>query len=85
MIVTCCDENSKIQNYKKAYRELQRRLSDTYKNQDHLKINEVRKKQIGLGMRGDKIRTYRVRDNLAKDHRTGKKISLDKLNRGEWF
>lgn len=31
-----------------------------------------RKQQVGSGMRGDKIRTYRFQDNMVKDHQTNR-------------
>lgn len=45
---------------------------------------KVRKEQVGTGMRGDKIRTYRMQDDQVKDHRTGKTWKLKKWMRGEW-
>lgn len=35
-----------------------------------------RKAQVGSGMRGDKVRTYRVRDDIVTDHRSGRKARL---------
>jgi len=46
--------------------------------------NKQRKSQIGSGQRGDKIRTYRTQDDLVKDHRTGKKMSLHRWVEGRW-
>lgn len=34
-------------------------------------------------MRGDKIRTYRERDDIATDHRTEQKVKLSFVLRGE--
>lgn len=33
-----------------------------------------RREQAGSGQRGDKVRTIRFQDDVATDHRTGKKI-----------
>jgi len=46
--------------------------------------NEDRKKQIGCGMRSDKIRTYRQQDDQVVDHVTGKTWKLKKWLRGDW-
>lgn len=46
--------------------------------------NNNRKAQIGSGMRGDKIRTYREQDDLVTNHITGKKMSLEKWRKGSW-
>ncbi len=44
----------------------------------------TRQTQVGSGMRGDKIRTYRMQDDQVNDHRTGKKWQLTKWMRGDW-
>ena len=45
--------------------------------------NTERRGQLGSGMRGDKVRTYRVRDDQIVDHRTGAKFRLAAWMRGE--
>lgn len=48
-----------------------------------------RKSQVGSGMRGDKIRTYRFQDDTVKDHITGKSSTCTKILNGYfdvlWF
>lgn len=36
--------------------------------------DDVRRQQIGSGMRGDKRRTYRSQDDVVTDHVTGKSM-----------
>ena len=43
-----------------------------------------RKLQVGSGMRGDKIRTYRFQDDVVKDHITGKSASVRQVLRGNF-
>lgn len=43
-----------------------------------------RKEQVGSGMRGDKIRTYRFQDNTVTDHLTGKTAQVDKVMKGRF-
>jgi peptide chain release factor 1 len=43
-----------------------------------------RKEQVGSGMRGDKIRTYRFQDNTAKDHETGQQAQLSRVLAGNF-
>lgn len=43
-----------------------------------------RREQVGSGMRGDKVRTYRVQDDQVKDHRTGQRWRLASWLAGEW-
>jgi peptide chain release factor 1 len=44
--------------------------------------NVIRAAQVGSGMRGDKIRTYRFRDNSIEDHVTGKSCTCKEFMRG---
>jgi peptide chain release factor 1 len=43
-----------------------------------------RAQQMGSGMRGDKIRTYRTQEDQVTDHRTEQKWNLTKWLRGDW-
>ncbi len=45
---------------------------------------ENRKQQVGSGMRGDKIRTYRFQDDVVKDHVTNKAASTKKVLQGKF-
>jgi peptide chain release factor 1 len=47
-------------------------------------LTEIRKEQVGSGMRGDKIRTYRFQDDIVKDHNTGKSSSVEKIMKGNF-
>lgn len=47
-------------------------------------IASDRKQQIGSGMRGDKIRTYRFQDDVVKDHITNKSASVKKVLSGNF-
>jgi len=44
----------------------------------------LRRGQVGTGMRGDKIRTYRTQDDRVTDHRTDRTWSLKAWSRGDW-
>lgn len=43
-----------------------------------------RKQQVGSGMRGDKIRTYRFQDDMVKDHQSGASASCLKVLAGHF-
>jgi len=47
-------------------------------------LAQDRKEQVGSGMRGDKIRTYRFQDDVVKDHRTEKSANLKQVMRGNF-
>lgn len=53
-----------------------------YKHAINLARN--RKDQVGSGMRGDKIRTYRFQDDVVKDHRTEKTASVKQVLKGNF-
>lgn len=44
--------------------------------------DDVRRLQIGSGMRGDKRRTYRFQDDIVVDHVTGKSMQASKAMKG---
>jgi len=43
-----------------------------------------RKLQVGSGMRGDKMRTYRFQDDVVKDHQTNRSASVKKVLAGNF-
>ena len=47
-------------------------------------IASDRKQQVGSGMRGDKIRTYRFQDDVVKDHITDRTASVKKVLAGNF-
>jgi peptide chain release factor 1 len=61
---------------------LEARVSALFKTQNKIRIDNERKCQVGSGMRGDKIRTYRQRDNIVNDHKSGRKTSLSSIQEG---
>lgn len=72
---------SQHRNKQIAREMLEGRVAAFYAAQSNQKERNERRGMVGSGMRGDKIRTYRVRDDQATDHRTGKKARLqDVLN-----
>lgn len=77
-------EKSQKQNKKQALKTLRARLFQAEEEKHIDKTNKSRRKQVGKGARGDKIRTYRERDDRVVDHRTGRRTSLTRLRRGDW-
>jgi peptide chain release factor 1 len=54
------------------------------KTQYNNEVASNRKQQVGSGMRGDKIRTYRFQDDVVKDHITDKIASVKKILSGNF-
>ncbi len=75
-------ERSQHKNKRQAIKILMARVEELDRKNNQSKENLERKNQIGKGARGDKIRTYRYQDGRAIDHRTGKKVNLNKILNG---
>lgn len=72
------DGRSQLNNKRMALQILATKLEDQHTEQEQKRVSRDRKDQVGTGQRGDKIRTYRVRDNIVIDHRTGQKYQLSR-------
>lgn len=75
-------ERSQWQNRVSALRIIAARLADRARREQGQATAASRRRQVGSGMRGDKIRTVRVRDDRVKDHRTGKQTTLSRYSAG---
>lgn len=78
------DTRSQYQSRKIALQVLNARLEEMDRFKKMVSQNNDRKIQIGSGMRGDKVRTYREQDDQVTDHRTNKKSSLEHWKKGNW-
>jgi len=83
-IVIRLDSKSQHQNKMLALKILKSKLAELQQNKIQAQANLNRKEQVGSGMRGDKIRTYRERDDIVIDHRTDQKWSLGAWLKGNW-
>ncbi len=78
LIVTCQDEKSQHKNKAKALQVLRARLLDKVQQEQHDKISEDRKSQVGSGDRSERIRTYNYPQGRVTDHRIN--LTLYKLD-----
>jgi peptide chain release factor 1 len=78
LVVTCQDEKSQHKNKAKALQVLRARLLDRIEQEQHDKISENRKSQVGSGDRSERIRTYNYPQGRVTDHRIG--LTLYKLD-----
>jgi peptide chain release factor 1 len=77
------DGRNQHKNKEDALKEMSRRVNEFYRT-GHLEEHaEERREQIGKGDRGDKRRTYRVKDAIVIDHITNKTASLKDILRGK--
>jgi len=82
--VRCESERSQHLNKDMATELLRARIQEKERTKVSGDRRASRKKQVGSGMRGDKIRTIRVRDGSVQDHVTGKSWDYKKYKRGDW-
>lgn len=78
------DMRSQHQSRAMALQILAARLDEAARETLERDRNAARRTQLGSGMRGDKIRTYREQDDRVTDHRTGQTFSLKKWLRADW-
>lgn len=78
------DMRSQFQSRAMAIRILTAKLFSDNLEFDKNNKDALRRIQVGSGMRGDKVRTYRTQDDKVTDHRTGKVWKLSKWVKGEW-
>ena len=77
-------ERSQYRNRELALALLTSRLWKAHSDGVEAKTAASRKQQVGSGMRGDKRRTIRERDDQVNDHLTGQKWTYKDYVRGNW-
>lgn len=75
---------SRENSFNEAKHTILKKLNEQHISSHNNEQSILRKNQIGSGMRGDKVRTYRFQDNTAKDHQTGNQVPLDRLLAGNF-
>lgn len=83
-VVATAQRRSRQNSYDEARATIVDRVLSAAVSSYHKDISQDRKKQVGSGMRGDKIRTYRFQDDRVQDHATGKSASCEKVLKGNF-
>ncbi len=78
VVVSCQDERSQHKNKAKAMKVLQSRILAAQVEQYNSEMSADRKKQVGTGMRAEKVRTYNYPQNRVTDHQIN--LTLKKLD-----
>jgi peptide chain release factor 1 len=76
------DGRSKIQNEKIAWFELEKRLKDLNIKNNKNKLASIKREQIGISNRSNKIRTYNEKTGVVINHLNDKKITFRELYKG---
>lgn len=84
LVVSCQDEKSQHKNKAKGLQVLRARVLDKMQQEQHDRISEERKSQIGSGDRSERIRTYNFPQGRLTDHRINLTIyKLDDVMAGK--
>jgi peptide chain release factor 1 len=83
-VVVTAQCRSRQNSFNEAMTTLQSRIDNEVKRQYNSTVASDRKQQVGSGMRGDKIRTYRFQDDNVQDHITGKRSTVKKVLSGNF-
>lgn len=83
IMVRCESEKSQKQNKENAIRILKAKLLAQKIESELQKTLEKRRKQVGKGLRGEKIRTVRMQDGIVIDGIKDRKLPLKNYLKGE--
>lgn len=75
---------SRENSYNEAMSVIYERICAETETAYNKAVASDRKQQVGSGMRGDKIRTYRFQDDRVQDHLTNKVASVAKVLAGNF-
>jgi peptide chain release factor 1 len=81
-LVTTAQCRSRINSQDQAMAAMLEQLKGGAIHEQRIATAQDRKQQVGSGMRGDKIRTYRFQDDIVKDHNSEKTASVNKVLKG---
>ena len=77
IVVACQEERSQLQNREKCMRMLASKLYEIEQEKLDSQVTNMRRSQVGTGMRNERIRTYNFPQGRVTDHRIG--LSLYKI------
>lgn len=83
-VVATAQTRSRQSSYEQAMAAIQTAVDNSAERLYNSNIASDRKSQVGSGMRGDKIRTYRFQDDRVQDHISGKTSSVKKVMNGNF-
>jgi len=76
------DGRSRTQNENNAWTELEKRFNDLNVEKNNRKQSDIKRGQIGISNRSNKIRTYNEKQGTVTNHLNNKKITFRELYKG---
>jgi peptide chain release factor 1 len=83
-IIAKAECRSRQNSLDSAMAEIQQRVDSESKRSYNNNVASKRRNQVGSGMRGDKIRTYRFQDDSVQDHLTGSRAKCSAILKGNF-
>ena len=83
-IVVTAQCRSRQNSLAEALQTIQTQVDNIHTTTYNKTVAEDRKQQVGSGMRGDKIRTYRFQDDRVQDHITGRSAKCSSVLKGNF-
>jgi len=81
-VIATAQTRSRQSSFEQAMTAIRNAVDKSAERQYNSNIASDRKRQVGSGMRGDKIRTYRFQDDSVQDHITGKRATCSQILKG---
>jgi peptide chain release factor 1 len=75
---------SRQNSYEQARSAIAETVDKIVITQYNKNTSQDRRAQVGSGMRGDKIRTYRFQDDRVQDHRSEKTATVSSVLKGNF-
>ena len=84
IVVACQEERSQLQNREKCMRMLASKLYEIEQQRQSSEVTDMRRSQVGTGMRNERIRTYNFPQGRVTDHRVGLTLyRIDSIMNGD--
>ena len=83
-VVATSQTRSRQNSLAEALQTIQTHVDNIQRSAYNKTIAADRKQQVGSGMRGDKVRTYRFQDDRVQDHITGRSAKCSAVLRGNF-
>ncbi len=83
IMVRCEETRYQAKNEELAYKRLSEKLKKIEEEKHYNKVEDRRNDQVGTFGRGNKRRTYRIKDDIITDHITGKSCRWKDIQKGK--